>query len=101
MKGLRAGRRLRGSVFDPFGRTPLRRTERQLPVDYARAIRLLHPLLAVENLEGAITIALLPDSVRGYEKVKERSVTTYQSELSDLLGAWMAQLNVSVATPTP
>jgi indolepyruvate ferredoxin oxidoreductase len=100
MKGLRAGRRLRGSVFDPFGRTPLRRTERQLPVDYARAIRLLHPLLAV-NLEGAITIALLPDSVRGYEKVKERSVTTYQSELSDLLGAWMAQLNVSVATPTP
>src|SRR5581483_3665066 len=41
LKTLRAARRLRGTPLDPFGHTTLRRIERQLPIDYAGAIRTL------------------------------------------------------------
>jgi indolepyruvate ferredoxin oxidoreductase len=82
MKGLRAARRIRGTAFDPFGRTALRRTERQLPTEYLEAVHALLPALTPGNLQAATEVARLPLSVRGYEGVKERSITTYRSELA-------------------
>ena len=82
MQALRASRRVRGTRFDPFGRTPLRRTERALPGEYADAIRSILPALSQSNLDAATGIARLPDRVRGYESVKERSVASYREELA-------------------
>jgi indolepyruvate ferredoxin oxidoreductase len=85
MQGLRAARRVRGTALDPFGRTPLRRTERVLPVEYAEAVRSLLPRLGPDTLAAARDVARLPDRVRGYESVKERSVAAYREELAELL----------------
>ena len=85
MQALRASRRIRGSSLDPFGRTELRRTERQLPGEYAEAIRSVLPALTPANLDAATEIARLPDRVRGYETVKERSVASYRLELAERL----------------
>ncbi|WP_285493474.1 indolepyruvate ferredoxin oxidoreductase family protein [Actinomadura sp. NBRC 104425] len=82
---LRAMRRLRGTPFDPFGRTRVRRTERALVAEYRRAIeRALdaapdHPLLA--------ELAELPDMVRGYEEIKLGNVARYRARQAELLAA--------------
>ena len=36
----------------------------------------------------ATEVALLPMNVRGYESVKERSITTYRSELAERMTSW-------------
>ena len=82
LKALRAARRLRGTPFDPFGHTELRRIERQLPDEYAGAIRALLPRLDAETLPAAVELARLPSMVRGYEQVKLGSVATYRKELA-------------------
>jgi indolepyruvate ferredoxin oxidoreductase len=85
MHALRAGRRVRGTALDPFGRTELRRIERELPGQYADAIRSILPKLSLSNLDAATAIAELPDRVRGYESVKEKSVASYREELAERL----------------
>jgi indolepyruvate ferredoxin oxidoreductase len=82
MHALRAARRARGTPFDVFGRTPLRRTERELAGEYADAIRSILPSLTQSNLDAATGIAGLPDRVRGFEGVKEKSVASYRQELA-------------------
>ena len=82
LKALRAARRLRGTPFDPFGHTELRRIERQLPADYASAIRTLLPRLDRQALPAAVELARLPSMVRGYEHVKLGSIPTYRKELA-------------------
>jgi indolepyruvate ferredoxin oxidoreductase len=90
MEVLRRARRVRGTRLDPFGRTPLRRTERELPAEYAAAVRSLLPLLDRASLDAATAVALLPDKVRGYESIKERSVAAYRAELSERLAGFPA-----------
>jgi indolepyruvate ferredoxin oxidoreductase len=85
MKTLRASRRLRGTALDPFGRTELRRIERELPIEYADAVRTILPKLGPSNLNAAAEIARLPDRVRGYESIKEKSVASYREELAERL----------------
>ncbi|MGH8982077.1 MAG: indolepyruvate ferredoxin oxidoreductase family protein [Acidimicrobiales bacterium] len=82
LRALRSARRVRGTALDPFGRTELRRTERQLPSEYADAVRSLLPRLAADNLDAATAIARLPDRLRGYESVKERSLVGYREEMA-------------------
>ncbi len=85
MRALRASRRVRGTALDPFGRTELRRTERRLPAEYAEAIGSILARLDASNVGLATEIARLPDRVRGYERIKERSVVRYREELAERL----------------
>lgn len=85
LHALRASRHVRGTLLDPFGRTELRRTERQLPSEYAEAIGLVLSRLDAANLALATEIARLPDRIRGYEHVKEASVASYREELAERL----------------
>jgi indolepyruvate ferredoxin oxidoreductase len=80
---LATGRRLRGTGADPFGRTRLRRTERELPGEFLAAMDTVYRSLGVDNIEGALAIALLPDQVRGYEDLKERRIVEYRERLSE------------------
>jgi indolepyruvate ferredoxin oxidoreductase len=61
---------LRGTPFDPFGRTEERRMERQLIADYQASIEALLPKLREGNLAQAVELANLPEQIRGFGHVK-------------------------------
>ncbi|MFI6712312.1 indolepyruvate ferredoxin oxidoreductase family protein [Nonomuraea sp. NPDC050478] len=82
---LRGLRRLRGTAFDPFGRTRVRRVERELVREYAGLVERLAGRLSPDNVALAVQLAELPDLVRGYEDVKLRNVERYHEELARLL----------------
>jgi indolepyruvate ferredoxin oxidoreductase len=84
---LRAGRRLRGTGLDPFGRAAVRRTERALIGEYrslvATALSRLDPATAATVLE----IAQLPELVRGYEEIKLAGVARMRTRATELIEA--------------
>ncbi|CAN5875923.1 indolepyruvate ferredoxin oxidoreductase family protein [soil metagenome] len=87
---LAAGKRLRGTRLDPFGRTEMRRLERALPVEYEQAIRAVAGALSADNAAAAIAIAALPDKVRGFEELKLRRAAAYRRELQTAVAALAA-----------
>jgi indolepyruvate ferredoxin oxidoreductase len=68
------GKRLRGTAFDPFGRTSHRRLERELITWYEQLVDELAAGLTPANHDLAVEIASIPESIRGYDTVKEESV---------------------------
>jgi indolepyruvate ferredoxin oxidoreductase len=84
-RSLVAMRRLRGTAFDPFGRTEVRREERALLAEYRDVIARLAEGLTAANHARAVEIAGLPDLVRGYEDVKLRAVAAYRARMAELL----------------
>ena len=81
---------LRGTALDPFGRTEERQTERRLVTEYEALIEELLQSLAPERLAGAVALASLPDTVRGFGHVKEKSVRAYDAERARLLAKYRA-----------
>ena len=81
---------LRGTVFDPFGRTAERRAERDLIGTYRQTIETLLPKLSFENMAMAVEIAELPSQVRGFGRVKDLSLQKMQEERGVLMQQWSA-----------
>ncbi len=79
---------LRGTAFDPFGRTAERKMERRLINDYRARIADISKRLDAENLDGAIAIASLPDEIRGYGPVKEEAIAVAEAKLPELMEAF-------------
>ncbi len=79
---------LRGTPFDPFGRTPERRLERQLIADYERTLDELLEGLTAENCELAVQIASIPELIRGFDLVKEQHLEQARSKQAELLQAF-------------
>lgn len=79
---------LRGGVFDVFGRTAERRTERQLIEDYRRTVASLLDTLDAERLPLAVRIASLPEQIRGYGHIKERHLHAARAQEAQLLAQW-------------
>ena len=77
-------RRLRGSLFDPFGYTKVRRVERALIREYSLLIARTLPGLALETYERAVKLANLPELIRGYETIKLHSVERFRNEVKAL-----------------
>ena len=71
---LAALRRLRGTPFDPFGRTRERRAERAAIGEYDSLIAELSAGLTPENHSLACDLAALPERIRGYGHVKRRAI---------------------------
>ena len=86
-RALRAGKRLRGTRLDPFGRAELRRTERDLVDEFIAVVDEIVSTVEAATLADAIAIAGLPDRVRGYEELKRRRIAEYRIELADGLAA--------------
>ena len=76
---------LRGTVFDIFGYSRERRLERQLIVDYKSAIERIAAALDEHCFDTALKIAQLPEQVRGYGHVKEKSIIQFGERLQALL----------------
>jgi indolepyruvate ferredoxin oxidoreductase len=96
---LRAGRRLRGTPFDPFGHTATRRTERALVPEYLGLLAAAMEHLGPDNASVVARLAALPDVVRGYEAVKARNVATFRTEAAELLK--IVAGSVAPAPPRP
>jgi indolepyruvate ferredoxin oxidoreductase len=81
---LAKGKRLRGTVFDPFGPTTLRRTERALVAHYRDMVLGAAATLSVEGYDTAVAAAAASDLVRGYESVKLGNIAAYRDRLQEL-----------------
>ena len=79
---------LRGTAFDPFGRTEERRTERALIVEYRACIDELLSGLTADNLALAAEVARIPEDIRGYGHVKERHLKAARAKWAGLMGEW-------------
>jgi indolepyruvate ferredoxin oxidoreductase len=80
---------LRGTAFDPFGRTEERKMERQLIVDYRATIEaVLAKGLSADRLPVAVDLARIPEEIRGYGHVKERNVKAARLKWAQLTKRW-------------
>ena len=85
LRVLAALRFLRGSPLDPFGRTAERRGERAMIGEYEAVIEEVLERLSPETLPVAVALAALPERIRGFGHVKERSVRQAEAERARLL----------------
>ncbi|MEX2617930.1 MAG: indolepyruvate ferredoxin oxidoreductase family protein [Alphaproteobacteria bacterium] len=65
---------IRGTAWDPFGRSAERRRERELIIEYEAAIAEILAGLTVANHAIAVEIASVPEHIRGYGHVKDRHI---------------------------
>jgi indolepyruvate ferredoxin oxidoreductase len=66
---------LRGGTLDLFGKTEERRHERQMIEDYIKVLDDICTKLGPTNHAAAVALASVPDEIRGYGHVKEKSIT--------------------------
>ncbi len=76
-RGLRQLRFLRGTRFDPFGYDRVRRTERDLIMQYRRLVFEALETLTADNYAQAAKLAALPDMIRGYDEIKLANVERF------------------------
>jgi indolepyruvate ferredoxin oxidoreductase len=81
---------LRGTTFDPFGRTAERRRERALILEYRAVVDELLASLTPRNIGLAAEIAAVPEQIRGFGHVKERHLEAAKAREGELLFAWRA-----------
>jgi indolepyruvate ferredoxin oxidoreductase len=82
LRALRAGKRLRGTLADPFRWAEVRRVERAMIPEYIGAITTLNRRLTAERYDASVEIASLPGQVRGYEDLKLRRAAEYRAALA-------------------
>lgn len=92
-------RRVRGTKLDVFGYAHVRRLERDLVAEYTATVLELAQQLTPDTLGIAVSIAELPDMVRGYESIKTDNVEKYRSARGELLAALKTD-TVSSTAPT-
>jgi indolepyruvate ferredoxin oxidoreductase len=79
---------LRGTRADIFSYTAERKQERQLIDRYFDTVEQLLEMLSAEKLDLATQIASLPEEIRGYGHVKQRSIELVSAEWSELLAQY-------------
>ncbi|MGH7331250.1 MAG: indolepyruvate ferredoxin oxidoreductase family protein [Candidatus Rokuibacteriota bacterium] len=75
---------LRGTALDPFGRAEVRRVERALIAEYRGLIEKAMTALSSKSYERAVSLAKLPDLIRGYEEVKLETIQRFRHEVRAL-----------------
>ncbi len=71
---------LRGTPFDPFGRSIERRTERKLIGDYESMLDEVLAGLTPENHHLAVGLAAIPEKIRGFGHVKQQHLTAAKAD---------------------
>ncbi len=92
-------RRLRGTPFDPFGRTAHRRLERRLIRDYEATVQALLEGLGPGKFDLAVEIAALPEHVRGFDTIKEQSAAEAARKQEELMRSFRLQADRGGAQP--
>lgn len=76
---------LRGTAFDPFGRSAERRSERKLIADYEAMLDQVLAALTPENHHLAVGLAAIPEKIRGFGHVKARHLVAAKADEAALL----------------
>jgi len=85
---LTALRGLRGTAFDPFGRSEERKTERRLIEQYFEDMTEVAAALTADNHAAAVALAKVPEHIRGYGHVKERHLEDAARRRTEALEAF-------------
>ena len=88
---------LRGTAFDPFGKTAERKMERRLIEEYEKTIEELLRGLSKKNHALAVEIARIPEQIRGYDLVKQKHVESAKSQKNELLNEFRSNVGNSTA----
>ncbi|OYU49694.1 MAG: indolepyruvate ferredoxin oxidoreductase [Rhizobiales bacterium PAR1] len=89
---LQHGKRLRGTAFDPFGRTAERKDERARIEAYRSRIESLLADLDAGRLPLAVEIASLPERIRGYGHVRAKNAVEVDRQEAALVARYTAPL---------
>ena len=81
---------LRGTPFDPFGRSLERRTERKLIGDYEAMLDEVLAGLTPDNHHIAVGLAAIPEKIRGFGHVKQQHLTAAKADEAALLEQFRA-----------
>ena len=92
-------RRLRGTVWDVFGRTGERRMERRLIEDYRGTVVEVLDRLTPANHETAVALASVPEGIKGFGHVKARSVEAAERRAERLAKALRAEADSPAEAP--
>ena len=84
MRGLARGKRLRGTVFDPFGYAAERRTERGLIMWFEGVLQVVAARGAPDTDESIARILAAPMDIRGYGPVKEAAIADVKARVDVL-----------------
>ena len=76
---------LRGTPLDIFGYTRERKQERALVVEYRDRIEEILVKLAPHNHANALQVALVPEQIKGFGHVKERSLHSARGKWTELM----------------
>ena len=76
---------LRGTTFDPFGRTAERRAEQRLVGGYEAVLDEIAAGLSPANHAAAVELAALPLEIRGFGHVKEANLRRAKTKEAALL----------------
>ncbi|NYT62294.1 indolepyruvate ferredoxin oxidoreductase family protein [Alcaligenaceae bacterium] len=79
---------LRGTVLDVFGKTQERRQERELVREYFELLNEFADSLSEQNLAAALELASLPDDIRGFGHVKEKSLEAAALRRAELMNSY-------------
>ncbi|HVW55064.1 MAG TPA: indolepyruvate ferredoxin oxidoreductase family protein [Rhizobiaceae bacterium] len=90
---------LRGTFFDPFGRTAERREERALIGWYEGVIDVLVASFGKADINLLAAIAALPMEIRGYGPVKAQAITKIKAEVAARLAALQKDGNARMGEP--
>jgi indolepyruvate ferredoxin oxidoreductase len=81
---------LRGTAFDPFGRSRERRTERKLIEDYQAMLAKVLDALTPDNHHIAVALAAIPEKIRGFGHVKQRHLAAAKADEAALFEQFQA-----------
>jgi indolepyruvate ferredoxin oxidoreductase len=95
MRLLAHGKRLRGTVLDPFRWSTERRLERELAAEYEATVERLLGRLDAAHLDEAVAIAEVSDRLRGFGPIKERSAKATRERQAAMLAAYEAEEHVA------
>jgi indolepyruvate ferredoxin oxidoreductase len=90
MRLLASMKRLRGTVFDIFGRSAERRMERAMIADYRNMVTGISARLTPGNHKTALLLVNLPDNIRGFGHVKAASIAAAEKQRHALLAQFEA-----------
>ena len=91
MRMLAGLRFLRGTSFDPFGHSAERKRERRLVADYEASVDMLLKKLNQGNKAIAVALASVPEGIRGYGPVKDRSIVQASARQAELLASFSGE----------
>ncbi|WP_430386337.1 indolepyruvate ferredoxin oxidoreductase family protein [Blastomonas fulva] len=82
---LAKGKRLRGTMLDPFGHTAERRAERAIRDEYLGQVSDLCNAFCAGDADRAISLARLPEMIRGFGPMKEQAIAVYRAQRAAIL----------------